>query len=447
MRLWLGVSPQRLEAWERKYIMAWYAEGVHVLDSLLTRMQLGHRDEEGFMVSQDNDRALGTNVEPFPPPEYVQQETTSETAEAPARRRRKHVPKILAIDTTVELRNGDLSRWNTDYVANMHEALRQKQGTRALAIAKENAKIWVLGDGNLGSLARSDMLVRGPMEMFSGAKLIEALIGVNLLTGEKRTRDANDEGDGTSPKRARGLERASAEVGRGAFLNDEGFGVMAGDDYPGIEQGREAPTPLDDDNHLSSIFPWNQSTGSRRPTSIYHTVSMSGTGGTRPGVLSRRGSRLQTMSPLIGRGVPGVDSMGIAGLQSDTYTNLAGIDDIDMVDANDYERYGPAVQVDTQTAGQLQWQRAVLDSESINFLAFVQGAMEDAHASRNAARAGDEDDETLHDTIGFDVLLPPEQNTRIVAAQGLLHVLALGTKNMLQIEQEEAFGPIVMRAV
>ena len=66
---------------------------------------------------------------------------------------------------------------------------------------------------------------------------------------------------------------------------------------------------------------------------------------------------------------------------------------------------------------------------------------------RDAAPPGDEEDENVFGCIDFDQLLPPLNNSRVVAAQGLLHVLALVTKNGLIAHQEEAFGPIGLRII
>lgn len=400
------------------------------------------------MPLQD-DYAFGPEAEAFPSREaadqHPQQHTTSETAEAPLRRRARAAPKVIAPDATLELRNGDLARWNTDYAANMQEALRHKQAGKAAAIAKRNAAYWVLGTGTLSALSQADRLVQGPLDMFSGAKLLEALTGVRLApAGEKRGRD-EEETEAVRRVRSRTLEPSSDELGRGAF-QDDGYMPMGGDDYTmGIEQGREAPTPLDD-RHLSSIFPWNQSTGSRRPTGVFGSTSVAGAGA-QFGPLSRRGSRLQSASPLLGRGLSGQDIGGNDELQQGLYSDQPG-GDIGMTGLNDdFELFGPAAEVDTQTAAQSQWQRAALDGESVNFLAFVQAGIEEADQIREQAAPGDEEDEALKGSVEFEVLLPAERNSSVVAAQALLHVLALGTKNMLRVDQEEAFGPISLRAI
>lgn len=394
-------------------------------------------------------------AEPFPARQQEaeqQQHTTSETADAPMRRRTKPAPKIIAPDATLELRNGDLARWNTDYITNMQNALLHKQAGKAAATAKKNAEQWVLGIGSLSALGQADRLVQlpTPLDMFSGAKLLEALTGLDLTSGAaKRVHEAGDvEEEGPVRKRSRGTAPQADELGRGLEHADDGYVPMMDDDYTGmgVEQGREAPTPLDD-RHLSNTFPWNQSAGSRRPTSVFGSASLPG--GAQPagvgGSLSRRGSRLQTASPLGGRGLPATDTDDFQ--QVGLYSDLGGGGgtDLAMTGLDDFELYGPAAQVDTQTAAQSQWQRAALDSESTNFLAFVQTAIAEADEAREAALPGSEEmEEEAGGSVAFEALLPHAGNSCIVAAQGLLHVLALGTKGLLRVEQEVAFGPIVM---
>ncbi|KAK3706655.1 R8 protein [Vermiconidia calcicola] len=392
---------------------------------------LGQPDDDGFMPLQD-DYMMAPEAEPFMPraaDQVPQQVTSEETAEAPLRRRARAAPKAIPLDTTMELRNGDLARWNANYVANMDEVLRHKNVSRAAAVAKKNAEYWMLGQGD-----------SGPLSMFTGVKLLEALTGVKLThAGEKRTRDDDEETDGSRRVRSRG-EPSSDEIGRG--FQDDGFMPMMGDDT--IEQGREAPTPLDD-RHLSSMMPWNQSAGSRRPTGLFSgagqqptSASQGGAGGPLAG-FGRRGSRLTSASPLMGRGAEGADfdELQLPGSQGD----------VGMTWADEFELFGPAAQVDTQTAAQSQWQRAALDGESAHFLEFVQAGIQETDQARAEAPMGEEDDDTLMGTVDFEALLPPENHTCVVAAQAMLHVLALGTKNLLSVEQDEAFGPIMMRVI
>ena len=359
----------------------------------------------------------GQDVERFPPrAEQAQPEqiTSEETADVPLRRRGPKVRHVIPLDSNMELRNGDLARWNTDYVANMNEIISHRNTAKAAALAKKNAEFWILGQGD-----------RGPLSMFSGTKLLEALTGVKLTAaGEKHPRDDQDDAD--LGRRIR-TEPSSDEIGRG--FQDDGYMPMIDDNT--IEQGREAPTPLDD-RHLSSMMPWNQSAGSRRPTGGFPTSASIGGAGLPLRPPGRRSSRLTSASPLMGRGAVGGD---IDELQ------LPGSDaDIAMTGADEFELFGPAAQVDTQTAGQSQWQRAALDGESVHFFEFVQAGIEKRDQGEDA-------DPELKGTVEFETLLPPESHSTIVAAQALLHVLALGTKNLLAVEQEEAFGGISLRVI
>jgi len=140
-----------------------------------------------------------------------------------------------------------------------------------------------------------------------------------------------------------------------------------------------------------------------------------------------------------GRGDPGVDELGL-----DDFQLPSGLG---MTDDEAFELYGPGAAIETQTAAQSQWQRAALDSESTNFLGFVKEAIEQVDTLRADAQPGDEEMEELQGTIIFSALLPPKRNNSIVAAQALLHVLALGTKSMLNVQQSEPFGPIELRAL
>ncbi|KAK5687660.1 R8 protein [Elasticomyces elasticus] len=412
--------------------------------------------------------------------QVLESHTTTSTASAPmaaTRRRNPPAPKVLVADSAMELRNGDLARWNTNYILNMQNAARQKSVPKAAAIAKENAKFWVLG--GVGGWGQADTIVNGPLGMFSGAKLLEALTGMDLTgtgSGEKRGRDAitaaADDGDEDRARKRSRVEGelSSDEVGRGAgadhqYAADDGYMPQGGEDYSmgiEIEQGREAPTPLDD-RHLSSVFPWNnQSTGgaggggSRRPTGVFTSATLPGAvgglGGSAVG-LARRGSRLLSASPLVGRGLAatGQDGGEDLGFGQDVYSTQGrgAAGDVEMsgpgLTDEDFELFGPAAEVDTQTAAQSQWVRTALDTESGNFLGFVLAAIAERVGAGVGSGSGSGDEE--EGTVLFEELLEPARNTCVVAAQGLLHVLALGTKGLLAVGQDEPFTGIRLRAV
>lgn len=221
-----------------------------------------------------------------------------------------------------------------------------------------------------------------------------------------------------------------------------------------IEMGRHEQPALED----SMQFPWNRSASARdsrqgsigRGQGFASSIGGFGTSGGRPsslpivggpGSMDRRASRITSASPLIGRGgperysdleVPNFDDENE--LLGGPSTSIAG---------DDFELHGPAAGVDTQTTAKSQWMRAALDAESNNFLEFVKTEV----ATKAARAAGGENDlpgagVAGPDSVLFEDLLPPAQNTTTVAAQALLHVLALATKGMLHVEQEEHYGPI-----
>jgi len=107
----------------------------------------------------------------------------------------------------------------------------------------------------------------------------------------------------------------------------------------------------------------------------------------------------------------------------------------------EFHHFGMSAAVDTQTAGTATWLREALDSESNNFLSFVVATIQTA--TNHPADADIHVDEG-RTSIGFETLLPPATNSTIVAAQGFMHLLSLGTKGLLQVSQSDAFGPIGM---
>jgi hypothetical protein len=388
--------------------------------------------DDGYMVDQNEAAPMQGEPEEL---ELEQETIASESASADQRRRYRTGPKVIPLDDNIELHNRDISVWNQRYKENMSEALSHKRANRLVTLAKKNAEHWILGAGNSG-LLQAD---RGPLNMFTGIKLLEAMTGLDLTVGgKKRAREEDPASDDSRRVRSRG-EPSSDEVGRGFGPQDDGFMPMMDDDT--VEQGREQPTPLDD-RQLSSLFPWNQSTGSRRPTALFSAGGTSAIGALPLPAISRRGSRLLTASPLLGRGLPA------AGNDTDYDLNLPGsAAGMDPTATDEFELFGPAAQVDTQTAAESQWVRKTLDGESANFLEFVKAGIEELDLERDAAPPGDEEDENLLGCIDFDQLLPPLNKSRVVAAQGLLHVLALVTKNALVASQEEAFGPIGLKVL
>jgi hypothetical protein len=118
--------------------------------------------------------------------------------------------------------------------------------------------------------------------------------------------------------------------------------------------------------------------------------------------------------------------------------------------AEEFEMFGQAANVDTQTATSSQWLREALDQESNNFFEYVRNTIEENRDDELAA-----DDEAMAnsarnqkgDFVTFEGLFDVNTNSHIVAAQAFYHVLCLATKSRVWVEQDsedgiEPFGEI-----
>lgn len=401
-----------------------------------------------------------------------QDESSSETGVARQQRKRRE-PKIIPVDQTQELRNTDLAEWNNNYVANMDHAKKIKTQHKLTSTAKQNAAAWVFGVG-IGGIGAgvSAFDVKGPLaDMFAGEAFMQALTGVPAQTaGRKRGSEEVEAAESESEARRVRMRQGDEELGlaQGLNLEDDDGIVLPGSEVSNssrrwsidtefiqaIEMARHAQPALDD----TSQFPWNRSAslrGSRQGSigqGFGSSVGGFATSGGRlsslppiagPGSLDRRASRITSASPLVGRGQgqdlePEISQFDDNELLGGPSTSIAG---------DDFQIYGPAAIVDTQTAAQSQWLRAALDTESSNFLEFIK-----AEVSRKAAAAQDTEDQDAGGVVAptsvfFEELLPPDRNTKIVGAQALLHVLALATKGLIQVEQQEHYGPINLSPV
>lgn len=218
-----------------------------------------------------------------------------------------------------------------------------------------------------------------------------------------------------------------------------------------MEVGRGAPPALEDQS-----FPWNLSvsaTGSRPgsvtrpfglPASIGRSGSLAGAGSGVPSSLDRRASRITSASPLLGRGPQRYSSLELAIPENED--ELLGLQEISASnEAEDFQLYGPAAGVSTQVAAESQWMRATLDIESGNFLDFVKTEIQGRRLAFDEAEEESGEPTGSPNAVLFEELLPPTQHTKIVAAQGLHHVLALATKGLIDVQQDVAYGPITLR--
>lgn len=401
--------------------------------------------------------ALGGNDKPQPliAPEDRVYRASSEvlssiTANAPLDFRKTRSRRILPADQMVELRNSDLMQWQTEYKSSMAAAALLALQRKANSLAKNNAYLFVCGTGLNGvgnGIGVSKML--SPLEMFSGEKLLAKLTRRPLPSEESRPkreiRRARkvDRDQQVTPKRARqcGFED---EIGRGNFDNDQGL-MMMEDVSVGMEVGREAPSALPD-YPSSTLMPWNVSASlnsyQKGATSSLkgHDIGSQAAGST--------GRRPLSASPLVGRGSALPGPLEHFSIQDDEI--IYDHDDFShglgrSLSQAEFEIFGPAAQVDTQTAGDSQWVRDALEKEAGNFFDYVLNSISE--------KAVDElgEDELQAGVAGkdrfvtFEELFDPARNSRIVAAQAFYHVLSLVTKRRVWVEQSldgEQFGPI-----
>jgi hypothetical protein len=216
------------------------------------------------------------------------------------------------------------------------------------------------------------------------------------------------------------------EVGRDVAeaLDDD----MYFHDNDDMEQARGGPDTFED---ISSTYPWNASASRRGSLVLRGATSLHGLTSSLTG---RQGTRLISASPLAGRGQP-------APLEEELGSD-GGLPEDAMNDDG-----GALAAIKGDGNGQSQSQNAVLDRESNNFLAYVSEAIDLKHreGQQLAAQLG-ADAVDIHE-VNFHDILPPHQNSKIVAAQGLMHVLALGSKNLIAVIQPEAFGAIILRMI
>jgi len=374
----------------------------------------------------------------------TQEDANTDAAEAAQRRVR--AAKQLKIDDRAEISNKELYEWNNSYLENMRNLLRIKEQSRSAVQARKNAAFWILGQGIGGvETCFGEEKKSHPLAMFSGQALLDILTGrASSPAGSKRSRSLSP-GQADS-RRVRARTEEDEDLGRGVATEGEigmrfdDDGMIVQDEYHmDSEVGRRAGSSIPD---MSSVLPWNRSVS--RQGSAQHfgsgglaiSSSVGGVAGGMqvgpPSAISGRRSRLHSASPLMGKGHSRLPSLGLEDVHP---PRSAGLGDDEVYD--EYELYGPAAAVDTQTAGQSQWMRATLENEAQNFLLFLETQVhERAEASKDS---GSEERVT---SITLDELLAPADNTAVVGAQALLHVLSLATKGLIRVEQKEAFEEI-----
>jgi hypothetical protein len=367
---------------------------------------------------------------------------SSSSVAAPMRRKQRSA-KPLPRDTVLELRNNELLSWNANYVQNMKDAAQHKIKHHIQQQAKKNAEHYVWGAG-IGGLGRDEFGARGPLGQFMGDRLFELINGLSRTPKgrPKRGRDSGiDEANQEEARRKRQKTTESeGEIGRGR--DDEGVFMLGGDED--IELPREAASALDDQQTFSAM-PWNISASKRGSSAVPLSgrvimTSEQGKQGSHAG--SRAGSRMISASPLLRRstGHPG-DFEALQSLDSDAF---GGDDFAYAIPTSD-----PAEAEENVVHPPLRVREA-LSAEEGNFFTFVAEAItekrERSHANmEDEMRDLPDVEATDVEQITFEELLPPSETSKMVACQGFLMVLSLGTKGMLDVQQSTAFDDIALK--
>ncbi|KAK8906296.1 hypothetical protein QC760_004889 [Botrytis cinerea] len=434
------------------------------------RLQAGDNgriyDEDGdlnIVFGDDDGRSMLPDAEPFeafmsgalpvPLPGREQslsqpEDSASESATAPSRPRKSKTKKQLPIDQTQELMNSVLSIWQREYVDTQDSLRAAKLAAKGNTLAKQNALMFVIGNGlNGAGIGIGSTKLPGPLSMFSGDVLLAKITG---RVSSSAKRQAEFEGEDNIPNKR--LRHFSDEEIPRDFRGDDDFVIQVDDEPFGtpieVEMGRDAAEGLAE-YPSSAMMPWNLSASQRaRSSSLRHASSL------------RLGSRGVSASPLVGRGsiLPGGGELEkfssqqdviMYGRSDDVSTNLDGesidgthleaferaVRESTRESTREFEMFGPAANVDTQTAGQSQWARDVMDTESENFLEFVRLSI--------AEKYDDEEDlfyengQLRDKKVGFEDLFNPATNSEVVAAQAFLHILSLATKGKIWVDQDD----------
>lgn len=426
-------------------------------------------DDGDFVMQLDDDINILPDAEAFPKHQGAKpggdNESTLEesqvSAEVPMkkRRQRRTLKVVSNLDIRLDIRNSELSEWQTNYVQNMAKEKHANlmRTINKYAIANAGIFIWENGVGGIGKIIRSSGNVPHPLDIFRGDNLKELLTGVASYPDrpnrpnrpnrrKKRARSAIDENDEDAPRNVRARPDLELQLPRAvdedAFMPNFDDEIMPyPDDSPGVEQGREAFTPLAD--HHSSAMPWNASASvnSFRQRS---SSAIPGQGRHSSVVPSRAGSRHPSASPLLGRG------RILSG--NELELPVGGAESMSALENEEFEAFGPSVAVDTQNAQNSQWLADALENESLNFLEFVRCSSKEDEEDEDYFKYQDSqdsqdshvsDDKPKEKWVGFETLFPPKESHCIVAAQAFHHVLSLATKNLLEVTQEEG-GEILM---
>jgi meiotic recombination protein REC8 len=347
---------------------------------------------------------------------------SSSAAVAPARQRARR-RAVIRPDRETVISRTEFNSWTANYLARSEEA-RKAIRPVTQAQAKRNAYDLTFGFG-IAHVGRPTVVpgVAHPLaELFAGAALQRAVLGFVIdgqggnprghrrTSGEAFGPEAED-----SNRRVRPRLDDSQQVARGAAEDQQDAQIQQDDDNqiffdPDLEIGREAAAPGSARSELASSVPWN-----RPGSASAHGSSIKAAGGGT--------GRQVSASPLHGRG------SGLPAIERFSDDLPFGSDGL-LGGQHSSSIHG-------EQAGASQVMQQALDQEGRNFLGFIEGI---------AATKGGARDDDARRWVDFDDLFEPQDVNKVVVTQAFFHVLALATRNMIKVEQDDQlevpFGPI-----
>lgn len=379
--------------------------------------------------------------------------------------------RVVPFDDPPEVPNRVLAEWNDSYLDFMEIARVEKMGKISATQAKRNAAYWILdqGLGDVASNFREDY-EQHPLAIFSGQDLIDSLLVPTRQAGSRKRSasaiggdDNGDEGSQKSKKaRTESADRSPSAQGRRGELqamDEDELGIALGDEDIEIEVCRGEQAPLSD--HQSDM-PWNAYVSSRAG-SVRRGLSVAGASSSmhgrgaidvnlpssnvkrisqliRESPLDRRRRMMQ--SPVLGgsSNQDNTDSMSLGGgfelEDHDLDARLAADPD------EEFELNDPVEASSTQDTATYRWDSENLEKEAFNFLDYLYTSIKKKEQGRVV-----EIDAEENTSMTFAELLPTNSIYEVAAAQGLLHVLSLATKGLINVRQDVAFGDINLSIV
>lgn len=351
--------------------------------------------------------------------------------------------KTVPVDRVTTIQNRTMSEWGTNYLQTMAEAQAHAQSQTTLAEARRNAEFWILAQGvaEISQFAGEEF--QHPFTQLTGQQLLDAIREPTPPpTPGKRARSGEDEDneDQQSKRQRSSLIQGNIDDDAAIMLDEE----PTYDTTIEAQVGRGQVAPM---TERSDSMPWNVYASSRKTSRLGsvrpNRIASSSIAGFAPldvGVPSTVGShRLSRFeSPLDQRRRQSALNLESPQLPSQTPRHAFNVDngladselDIGIQGEMDSDFELP---MPDDSKVDPQWLAAGLEDEAFNFLTFVKDSI--------MAKQG-QDEEMEISTVSFVDIVPVEDNTNIVAAQGFMHVLSLATKGLLTVKQEEEFGDI-----